>query len=125
VNACPRADGTRAQPTPIDLDRHQLGSLGHAHRQPAASLGYLGIALLRQGDAHFLRQGADVLRREGQTGQLQGKGGVGERTQTAGGFRDQAPGGGAVGMVIEAKERSLGGKSPADRRDNGRPVRSV
>ena len=55
----------------------------------ASPLSRLGVALLRQGDAHLLRQRADVLGGEGQTRQPQGEGGIGERAQTAGGFRNQ------------------------------------
>lgn len=123
VNARLCVGGARTQPTAIDLDGHQLGGLGQAHRHAATSLGCLGVALLRQGDAHLARQGADVLRGEGQAGQRQRVGGVGERAQPARGFGDQTPGGGTVGVVIETQERPLGGKSPADRRDSDRPVR--
>ena len=82
------------------------------------------IRLRRLRLAHLLRQRADVLGEEGQARQPQGEGGVGERAQTAGGLGNQTPGGGAVGVVIEAQDRSLGGKSPADRRDSDQPVRS-
>ena len=122
VNPRSRGGGAGAQPTAIDLDGHQVGGLGHADRQPSASLSGLGVALLHQFLSGLQGQGADVLRTQGQSGQLQREGGIGERTQAGGGLDDQASGSRAVGVVIEAQQRPLGGKSPADRRDNVRPV---
>ncbi len=62
-------------------------------------------------------QGADVLQRQGQTRQFQGKGGVaGEQAQAGtGGLGDHSSGGGAVTVVVEAQQGPLGGKSPADK----------
>jgi hypothetical protein len=64
-----------------------------------------------------------VLRRDGQARFGQGEGGVGEGAQPRRQQDDQAQGAGRVAVVIQAQRGSLGGKSPADRRGNGRPVR--
>jgi hypothetical protein len=74
--------------------------------------------------AGLLGQGTDVLWGDHQTGQRQSVGGIDEGTQASRGLSDQPPGGGTVGVVVQAQERSLGGKSPAGRQDSGRPVRS-
>src|SRR5262249_44457092 len=73
--------------------------------------------------ADLPRQGAHVLRGDGQARLGQGEGGVGERPQARRQQHDQAQGGGGVAAIIEAQRGPLGGKSPAGRRGSGRAAR--
>jgi hypothetical protein len=123
VDAGAGGGGAGADAPAIDLDRHHLRRGRHPHRQLVAVLARLAVPLLDQFAADLLRQGAHVLRGDGQAGLGQGEGGVGERPQARRQVDDQAQGGGGVAVVIQAQQRPLGGKSLAGRRGSGRPAR--